>query len=187
MSSSSSPREADGRQPSGRATQTSSCHLAPWCHSASPPRGCAHAAKRGGRIEDRALPSRLPPSVATSCSPSRRVSGPTLTRAKQSERPCPSSATSDRPEQAVAVLSRGAVQYLHPHGVAASTSIAADAHARHKEGGSSIIPSPLLSLPRRAVAQRKPTGQRPDPNASRAKRSPLPLLCHRRQQVRSAS
>ena len=75
---SSSPREAGDRRPSGRATRTSSRRLTPWCHSVSPPapttpRGCERTAKRGGRIDDRALPSPLLPRITTPRSASRRV------------------------------------------------------------------------------------------------------------------
>jgi hypothetical protein len=43
---------------------------------------------------------------------------------------------------------------------------------------------PLSSpSPRRAVAQHEPMGQGPNPDASRAKRAPLPLLCHRRRRA----
>ena len=107
-------------------------------------------------------PSPVTPSSSTSCvapsrSASQRVSGPTLTRAEQGERRCPSSATAARERAARANASAACPRRKLSKASAATPP----------------LPPPLASAaahpsppPWAASAQHKPMRQRPDPDAS---------------------
>jgi hypothetical protein len=108
-------------------------------------------------------PSPVTPSSSTSCiapsrSASQRVSGPTLKQAEQGERRCPSSATAagERATRANASAPARPRRKL-------SKAIAATPPLPPPLASAAAHPSPP---PWAASAQREPTRQRPDPDAS---------------------